>query len=200
MSGVLPKLFALGAVLCFPGGVLWALSPLGVYLSEMKFKSPDTFWKLFPSAVALILVGMILHRLRGVGRSSRLTTLGLCGAILGGVLVAVGDVLKFYLQIDDTYLLSAPGWTTLRVGLFVFALGSLLFAIGARTSGTLPNWASLPLVVGTALGTLAVTRELGYAGAVLWISFGLAWAWLGLVPVVELFARLMGKKRTKRER
>ena len=200
MSGVLPKLFALGALLCLPGGILWALSPLGVYLSEMRFKSPDTFWKLFPSAVALILVGMIFHRLRGVGRNSRLATLGLYGALLGGVLVAIGDVLKFYLQIDDTYLLSAPGWTTLRVGLFLFAAGSLLFSIGAWRSGTLPRWASLPLVAGTAFGTLAVARELGFVGAVLWISFGLAWALVGLVPVVELAARLMGKKRPRPQR
>ena len=197
---MLPKLLALGALLCFPGGILWALSPLGVYLSEMKYKSPDTFWKLFPSAVALILLGMIFHRLRAVGHNSRLATLGVYGALLGGVLVAVGDVLKFYLKIDDTYLLSAPGWTMLRIGLFVFAAGSLLFAIGAQGSGTLPRWAALPLVVGTALGTLAVARELGYVGAALWISFGLAWAWVGLVPVVKLAARLMGKKRTKPER
>ena len=36
-------------LLCVPGGMLWALSPLGVHLSELKFKTPDLFWKLFPT-------------------------------------------------------------------------------------------------------------------------------------------------------
>lgn len=194
------KLLPLGALLCFPGGVLWALSPLGVYLSELKYKSPDTFWKLFPSAVGLILLGLIFHRLRGVGRGSRLASLGLYVALLGGVLVVIGDVLKFYLQLDDTYLLNAPGWRTLRVGLFFFTAGSLLFAVGAWRSGTLPRWAGLPLVVGTACGTLAVARDLGYAGAAFWVLFGVAWVWLGLAPIVEFVARLTDKKRTRLER
>jgi hypothetical protein len=30
------------------GGVLWALSPLGVHLSELRFHTPNVFWKLFP--------------------------------------------------------------------------------------------------------------------------------------------------------
>lgn len=194
------RLLPLGALLCFPGGVLWALSPLGVYLSELKYKSPDTFWKLFPSAVGLILIGLIFHRLSGVGRDSRLATLGLYGALLGVVLVVVGDVLKFHLQLDDAYLLGAPGWRTLRVGLFFFTAGSLLFAVGAWRSGTLPRWVGLPLMVGTVCGTLAVARDLGYVGAALWVLFGVAWAWLGLLPLVEFTARMMGKKRTRLER
>ena len=36
----------LSALAAVPGGALWALSPLGVRLSELKFKTPNVFWKL----------------------------------------------------------------------------------------------------------------------------------------------------------
>lgn len=197
LSGLLSKLLWLGALLCFPGGVLWALSPLGVYLSEMKFKSPDTFWKLFPSAVLLISVGLICHRLRDVGKGSRIGSLGFYAALFGAVLVAVGDVLKFYLRIDDVYLSTSPGWHTLRIGLFFFAAGSLLFAVGTWRSETLPRWVLLPFVFGTACGVLAVARDLGYVGVALWVLFGACWAWVGLFPGVESISRLWSRRRTK---
>jgi len=57
-------------LLCVPGGMLWALSPLGVHLSELKFKTPDLFWKLFPSAPLILLLGLIGLQLRQSGRSS----------------------------------------------------------------------------------------------------------------------------------
>jgi len=199
LSGLLSKLLWLGALLCFPGGALWALSPLGAYLSEMKYKSPDTFWKLFPSTVLLISVGLICHRLRGVGQNSRIGSIGFYTALFGAGLVTVGDVLKFYLQIDDTYLLAAPGWHTLRIGLFFFAVGSLLFAVGVSRSETLPRWVFLPFVFGTACGVLAVVRDLGYVGVALWVLFGAGWAWVGLFPVAELASRLWSRRRTKLE-
>jgi hypothetical protein len=70
-----PRLFAgvvrWSGLLCVPGGVLWALSPLGVYFSEMRFGTPNVFWKLFSSAPLLLLVGLVgLYFGRLPGRSS----------------------------------------------------------------------------------------------------------------------------------
>ena len=60
------------------GGVLWALSPVGVELSELKFKTPDVFWKLFPTAPLLLAVGVLgLLLMRREGRS--LAAVDRCG-------------------------------------------------------------------------------------------------------------------------
>ena len=182
------------ALLCVPGGALWALSPLGVQLSELKYKSPDTFWKLFPSTVILMALGMIGLRLWRTNRS-RLADIGFYAVLLSVVLVLIGDVLKFYLKADDVYLLTAPGWRTLRFGLLVFALGSLIFGIGSLRSKSLPRWAVLPFLVFAACGTLAVIREIGEFGAALWVLFGAGWVWLGLIPIVEFVVALWSRLR-----
>ena len=55
----LGKLLRWACLACLAGGgVLWALSPLGVGLSELKFKTPDVFWKLFASAPLLLGLGL----------------------------------------------------------------------------------------------------------------------------------------------
>ena len=41
------------------GGILWALSPTGVSVSEALFHTPNAFWKAFPSAPLLLLVGLL---------------------------------------------------------------------------------------------------------------------------------------------
>ncbi len=194
---MLSKFLFVGALLCIPGGVLWALSPLGVYLAEMRFGGSDTFWKLFPSSVVLIWAGLFCHWLRGAGRGSRLASLGLFAVLLSVLLVVVGVFLKFYIRLDDVYLFTAPGWHTLRAGIFLAAAGSLVFVVGGLRSETVPRWAGLPLSFGSLFGALAAVRDLGYLGVVLWVAFGLAWAWMGLAPIVEALARYRNGKRSK---
>src|SRR5918997_4987606 len=63
-------------LLCAPGGVLWALSPVGVHLSELRFHTPNVFWKLFPSAPLLLLVGLIGLYAVSSGRSGWLEKAG----------------------------------------------------------------------------------------------------------------------------
>src|ERR687898_66510 len=87
------------------GGVLWALSPLGVHLSELRFHTSNVFWKLFPSAPLLLLAGLIALYFIFFGRS---------------------------------------GWLK-RVGLVVFAAGSILFGVAAGRDRTLPVWATAGL-------------------------------------------------------
>ena len=57
---VLSRVLQWSWLACIPGGALWALSPRGVHLSEIKFKTAGVFWKLFPSAPLLLAAGSIL--------------------------------------------------------------------------------------------------------------------------------------------
>jgi len=182
-------------LLCVPGGVLWALSPLGVYLSELRFHTPNVFWKLFPSAPLLLMVGLIGLHLLISGRSGRLEKVGFYAALLGFLLILAGDVGEFWLRIDDVYIMTAPAYRALRLGLVVVAVGSILFGVGAGRDRTLPVWGTLPFAICALGGLISVSRELGYFGATLWIVFGIGWAWLGFSLLVEGVVRFWRDRR-----
>ena len=183
-------------LLCVPGGVLWALSPTGVYISELRFHTPNVFWKLFPSAPLLLMVGLVGLHLLIAGRSGRLEKVGFLLGLLGFLLVLAGDVGEFWLRIDNVYIMTAPAYRALRLGLVVLAAGSILFGVGAGRDRTLPIWGTLPFTIGALCGLISVSRALGYFGAVLWILFGLGWAWLGLSLFVEGVVRFWRDRRT----
>jgi hypothetical protein len=182
-------------LLIVPGGVLWALSPVGVTLSNSLFHTPNVFWKLFPSAPLLILVGLSGLQLRQAGRSGLLEKVGFFVAALGLVLIVVGDVGLYWLRIDDDYIMTAPAYRAFRLGLLVLAVGSILFAVFAPRDGALPTWGLLPFVVGSLCGLVSFATDLGTFGAVLWILFGLGWAWLGLSLAAQ---GLLSSLRTRR--
>lgn len=184
-----------GLLLCVSGGVLWALSPLGVYLSELEYQNPNLFWKLFPSAPLLLLVGLMSLHVRLAGHSGRLGRTGFFVAFSGLVLILAGDVGEFWLEIDAAYLIMAPAYHVFRLGLIVVGVGSVLFGLGTLRAGALPPWGALPFIVGSVGGLISFSRDLGYVGATLWILYGLGWAWLGLVPVLEVFLSLRKKRR-----
>ena len=182
-------------LLCVPGGVLWALSPTGLYLSELRFHTPNVFWKLFPSAPLLMMAGLVgLHTLIS-GRSGWLERVGFYTTLLGFLLVVAGDVGEFWLRIDDVYIMTAPAYRTFRAGLIVMAAGSILFGLGVGRDRTLPVWGALPFALGALCGLISVIRDLGNFGAVLWILFGLGWAWLGLALFVEGVLRYWRERR-----
>jgi O-antigen/teichoic acid export membrane protein len=182
-------------LLCVPGGVLWALSPVGVHLSELKFHTPNVFWKLFPSAPLLLLAGLIgLHFLVS-GRSGWLEKAGFFVALVGLVLILAGDVGEFWLGLDDRYIMTAPAYHALRVGLIVLAVGSVLFGVGAGRDRTLPVWGALPFAIGAMCGLVSFSRDLEQFGAALWILFGLGWAWLGFAILVEGITRFWRERR-----
>jgi O-antigen/teichoic acid export membrane protein len=177
-------------LLCVPGGVLWALSPLGIHLSELRYHTPNVFWKLFPSAPLLLMVGLIgLHALIS-GCSGRLERAGFYTALLGFLLILAGAVGGFWLKIDDVYIMTAPAYRAFRLGLVVMAAGAIVFGVGAGRDRTLPVWGALPLAIGALCGLVSVVRDLGSFGAVLWILFGVGWAWLGFALLVEGISRL----------
>src|SRR5918997_1275430 len=183
-------------LLCVPGGALWALSPLGVHLSELRFHTPNVFWKLFPSAPLLLIGGLIgVHALIS-GRSGRLERVGLYASLLGMLLILAGDVGEFWLRLDDAYIMTAPAYRAFRLGLVVFAAGSILFGVAAGRDRSLPAWGALPFAIGALCGLISVVRDLGSFGAVLWILFGLGWACLGLAVLVEAVSRF---RRWRRE-
>ncbi len=174
------------AIMCVPGGMLWALSPLGVTLSESQFKTPDVFWKLFPAAPLLMLAGLVGMRLWRMERPGLWERIAFFAAIAGIVMVVAGDVGKFYFMLDDEYfLMSAPAYRTMRLGFIVLTASSMLLGVFGARSGRLRIWAALPFAICSLAGLVAVVKELGSFGAALWIAFGVGWAWLGLSLFVE---------------
>ena len=182
-------------LLCVPGGVLWALSPLGISLSEYRFATPAVFWKLFPSAPLLLMLGLIGVHLWQSGGAGWFGRAGFVLALLGIFLIVAGDVGKFWLGVDDAYLTTAPAYRAMRVGFLLFALGSIMFGAAALRARTLPTWGALPFAVFSVGGLVAVTGDLGVLGATLWILFGAGWAWLGLSLLVEAVAAAWRARR-----
>ena len=198
MRRLLTFILRWSGLLVVPGGVLWALSPVGLSLSDSLYHTPNVFWKLFPSAPLLILVGLVGLQARQAGRSGLLEKMGFCVALLGLVLIVLGDVGLYWLGIDDAYIMTAPAYRALRLGLLVLAAGSILFAVAAPRDGALPTWGLLPFVVGSLCGLISFVRDLGSFGVVLWILFGLGWAWLGLSLAAErLFFSFRMRRATR---
>jgi len=183
-------------ILCVPGGALWALSPTGVYISNFAFHTPNVFWKMFWPAPLLILLGLIGLQLRQSERSGLLEKLGFLVAVLGLVMVIVGDIGLYWLGIDDKFIVTAPAYGTFRIGLLVVAVGSILFAVASPREGALPSWGLLPFVVGSLCGLISFSHDLGSFGAILWALFGVGWAWLGLSLVVAGLSYYLRKRRT----
>ncbi len=190
--------FLLGwsGILCVPGGALWAFSPTGVYISNFAFHTPNVFWKMFWPAPLLILLGLIGLQLRQSGRSGPLEKLGTFVTALGLIMVMAGDIGLYWLGIDDIFIVTAPAYKAFRLGLLVLAVGSILFAVTSPRDGAVPTWGLLPFVIGSLCGLISFSRDLGAFGAVLWILFGVGWAWLGLSLVVEGFSAFLRKRRT----
>lgn len=178
------------SVACLVGGILWALSPLGVHLSEIKFKSPNFFWKLFPSAPLMLALGLVGLHFWQRGRGGWLERFALLLALSGIVLVVAGNVVQFWLGLDNVYLTAAPGYRTFRVGLFALAAGTILFGLVSASARKLPLWGALPLTIGSWAGLIAFSENLGGLGAALWILFGMGWAWMGFAAFCEMVADL----------
>jgi hypothetical protein len=185
-------------ILCVPGGVLWALSPTGVYISNFAFHTPNVFWKMFWPAPLLILLGLVGLQLRQSELSGLLEKLGFLVTIAGLVTVMAGDVGLYWLGVDDIFIVTAPAYNAFRIGLVALAAGSILFAVTSPRDGALPTWGLLPFAVGSLCGLISFSRDLGSFGAVLWILFGLGWAWLGFSLVVEGFSSFLRTRRAAR--
>ena len=198
MSRLLSFLLRWSGVLCVPGGALWALSPTGVYISNFAFHTPNLFWKVFWTAPLLILLGLIGLQLRQSERSGPLEKLGFLLASAGLIMVIAGDIGLYWLGIDDRFIVTAPAYGAFRLGLLVAAAGSIIFAVASPRDGVLPSWGLLPFVVGALCGLVSFSRDLGSFGAVLWILFGLGWAWLGLSLAVVGFSSFLRERRANR--
>lgn len=182
-------LFLVGwsGLLVVPGGALWALSPIGASISQTAFGTPNVFWKLFPSAPLLILAGIVGLQLRPAVRSGLLQKAGFWLAVLGLVLVVLGDAGLFWLGLDDRFIMTAPAYRAFRLGLLMLGAGSIVFGVSAPRYGDLPTWGLLPFVVGSLCGLVAFVTDLGAFGTALWMLFGLGWSWLGLSLLVHGF-------------
>ena len=196
MRRLLSFLLKWSGILCVPGGALWALAPTGVYISNFAFHTPNVFWKMFWPAPLLLLLGLIGLQLRQRKRSGLLEKIGCLVAAVGLILVMAGDIGLYWLGIDDIFIVTAPAYNTFRIGLIVLAVGSILFAVTSPRDGALPSWGLLPFVLGSLCGLVSFSRDFGTFGTVLWILFGVGWAWLGLSLVVEGFSAFLRKRRS----
>ena len=183
-------------LLCLPGGALWALSPTGVYISNFAFHTPNVFWKLFWPAPLLMLLGLIGLQRRQWDLSGLLQKLEFLVTAVGLVMIVAGDIGLYWLGIDDIFIVTAPAYNTFRSGLIVLAVGSILFAVTSPRDGALPSWGLLPFVLGSLCGLISFSRDLGTFGAILWILFGVGWAWLGLSLAIEGFSNFLRKRRS----
>lgn len=195
---LLRRLLGLFYLLCVPAGVLWALSPLGVRLSEYGLKTPNVFWKLFVFVPVLMLVGLVGVYLFELERRTLLEKAGFVAASVGALLVIVGDVGLYYLRLDDVFLMSAPFYRAFRAGLVVLAAGTMVFAVGAARSRNLPVWGALPLAIASLAGVISASEDLGGLGAGMWIAFGAGWAWLGAAIFLRNVAAFLKKRRASK--
>ncbi|MBA2692846.1 MAG: hypothetical protein H0U65_10185 [Rubrobacter sp.] len=182
-------------LLLVPAGAAWALSPLGVYLSEYAFRTPNVFWRLFPSAPILMLLGLagvffFVMREKGI-----FAKVGFWTVVLGGFLTVVGTFGKYYLGLDDVYIMTAPAYAVMRAGFVVLAAGAVVFGAGAARERSLPFWGALPFAIAAVAGLVSVARDFGEVGAAMWISFGVGWSWLGLALLIERVAGCLKKRR-----
>src|SRR5215210_9236872 len=196
MARLVSFLLKWSGLLCVPGGLLWALAPAGVYISNFAFHTPNVFWKMFWPAPLLILLGMIGLQLRQAERSGLLEKLGFLVTMVGLLMVIAGDVGLYWLGVDDIFIVTAPAYNAFRIGLLIVAVGSILFAVTSPRDGALPTWGLLPFVVGSLCGLVSFSRDFGAFGAVLWILFGVGWVWLGLSLVIDGFASFLQARRT----
>lgn len=192
---VLRTLLEWSFLLLIPAGALWALSPLGVYLSEYAFRSPNLFWRLFPSAPLLMLLGLAGVFFFFMKERGLLVKVGFWTVVFGASLTVAGTVGKYYLGLDDVYIMSAPAWRTMRVGFVVLAVGAVVFGAGAARERSLPLWGALPFAIAAVAGVVSVVRNLGEVGAAMWISFGIGWSLLGVALLVGKVAERMKKRR-----
>lgn len=188
-------LLGLSFLVCVPAGVLWVLSPLGVHLSEYGFKTPNVFWKLFPSAPLLMLIGLTGVYFFYIKDRDLFVGLGFLVAALGALLAVAGDVGLYYLRLDNTFILSAPAWRTFRAGLIVLTLGTMVFASASARRRSLPAWGPLPLAVASLAGFISVLRDWGEVGAAMWGSFGAGWMWLGFALLFESLAGYLKNRK-----
>lgn len=183
-------------LLLIPAGALWALSPLGVYLSDYAFRTPNVFWRLFPAAPLLMSLGLAGAFFFSMREKGTLTKVGFWTVVVGVVLTVAGVFGRFYLALDDEFILTAPAWRLLRTGLFVFAAGAVLFGASAARERSLPLWGVFPFAVASIAGVISVWRDFGEVGAAMWISFGVGFSWLGLALLVERILRYSRARRS----
>lgn len=199
LSGLLAAAVWLASMLTIPGGGLWALTPMGITLAESRLPSgADGFWQLFASAPLLLLVGVVaLHLRRLTGTAGPLRWASFLVVAAGFALVAAGNVGQFWLELDDTFILTAPAYHAFRAGLVVAAVGSVLLGLSALRDRTVPSWTVPPFLAAAMGGLIAFVLDLGATGAMLWALFGLGWVWLGVVVFVQDVIGLVLSRRGK---
>ena len=172
------------------GGALWALWYVGVPLVGERYESYETYNRLMPVVLLLLMAGLACYHAAQRGLYGRPGTVGFIACFVGLVLMVVGNVAEFWLFTTQAYA-EANGrqasWGVFLLGMLLLAIGSALFGVATMRARVLPRLGGLLLVVWLPAGILssifsAITGllptdlafSLGSAG-----TLGAAWVVLG---------------------
>lgn len=157
-----------GGIAAMAGGALWA-ALFAVYASRSGVPGPGpphgTFDGLrLPGLLSLLLIslgflGLDLPSWRGRGHG-RLGRVGFDLALLGVFAIVV----------------SGASWPVGMIGAWVLMVGSMMVGVAAVVSGTLPRWAAVGLVAGSAAFFFFDTHP---ARAWFALPYGAAWVAVG---------------------
>ncbi len=193
------RLIRWSGLLAILGGVIWTASWILNGLTEDGLTtvlglSEGGYRRITNAALLLFMVGLVGFHKRQAGRSGKLGTTGLMVALVGCVLMIIGNVFEFGL-IGSIPHGARPGimmgWGIFLVGLiFIVPTGLVLFGVGVIKANVLPSWSrALPLDIGliSLLGIFIGIVEMVLRGDAVaeWglitiiLAFGLGWVLLG---------------------
>ncbi len=193
------RLIRWSGLLAILGGAIWTASWILNGLTEDGLTtvlglSEGGYRRITNAALLLFMVGLVGFHKRQAGRSGKLGTTGLMVALVGCVLMIIGNVFEFGL-IGSIPHGERPGimmgWGIFLVGLiFIVPTGLLLFGIGVIKANVLPSWSrALPLDIGliSLLGIFIGIVEMALRGDTVaeWglitiiLALGLGWVLLG---------------------
>ena len=150
----------------------WLREPLG---SLLDWSSPDTVYvtygKIIIVPAAGFLLGLLAVRSTLPAVTARLERWGLLISIVGNVVVLVGLVIEYWLELVDLgFAIDGPGFVVLLAGLTMLGIGMIRERAAPRVGAWL-----LALVIPSVLGC---TLLIGHLSAGL-IPLDLAWIVLG---------------------
>jgi len=140
------------------GGALWALWYVGVPLFGERYESYETYNRLMPIVLLLLMAGMVGFHAAQRGAYGGRGRAGFVASFVGLALMVVGNASEFWLFTMQAYA-EANGrqasWGVFLLGMLLLAIGSVLFGIATMRAGALPRLGGLLVVVWLPVGILS---------------------------------------------
>lgn len=188
-----------GGLAAIAAGVGWAVA-LPLVASEASADPVgwryDDWNRVLTAPLLLLVVALVGLRAAQAGRLSRWGRRGAWLALTGAVLMAIGNVVEFWLVLGsgrevfaiadprglDVWAGSTVGWLAFLVGALVLLAGGVFLGIGTGRAGVLPGWIGflLGLTAPLLLFAFVVWSASAAATAVPAVALGLAWIAIGI--------------------